>query len=224
MAYQVYLGDVLFPVAPSKIKMKINGQNKTMNLINGEEINVLNPAGLTDVDFDVLLPCMKYPFAEYEGGFDAPDYFLDELEQMKRNKRPVRFVAIRESPAGDSFFDTNMSVSLEDYSISEDVKEGLDVVVSVSLKKYVHYGVQRVKIEEKRPVEAEVLVSIEEDREASEAPALSTYPVKPGDRLWNIAKQYLGNGERYMEIYELNRDKIQNPNRIAPGMVLSMPV
>jgi nucleoid-associated protein YgaU len=51
-----------------------------------------------------------------------------------------------------------------------------------------------------------------------------TYTVKKGDTLWGIAKQYLGNGSRYPEIYNLNRNIIgNNPNLIKPGQVLTLP-
>lgn len=223
MAYQIYLAGVLFPVAPAKLKMKINGQNKTMNLINGQEINVLNPAGLTEMDFDLLLPSVEYPFADYEDGFETPEYFLEELEQIMISRRPVRFMLIRESPSGDSFFDTNMSVSLEDYSISEDAKDGTDITVSISLKQYVHYGVQKIIIKEPEATSETAEVEVETDRETSGAPEVKTYTVQSNDTLWNIAKKCLGNGGRWPEIHELNRDKISNPNQITPGMVLSMP-
>ncbi len=49
------------------------------------------------------------------------------------------------------------------------------------------------------------------------------YTVKNGDSLSRIAKQHLGNENRWREIYELNRDKIKNPNLIYPGQVLRMP-
>ena len=45
MAYKMYLAGVLMPVTPAKVKLKINNQNKTMTLINGEEINILKEAG-----------------------------------------------------------------------------------------------------------------------------------------------------------------------------------
>ncbi|MBO9541408.1 N-acetylmuramoyl-L-alanine amidase [bacterium] len=49
------------------------------------------------------------------------------------------------------------------------------------------------------------------------------YSVKDGDTLWGIAKKHLGNGSRWPEIYDLNKDKIKDPNVIGPGMVLRMP-
>ena len=60
-------------------------------------------------------------------------------------------------------------------------------------------------------------------RETSQAPQQSTYTVKSGDCLWNIAKKYLGDGFRYNEIYNLNKDKITNPNLIYAGQVLTLP-
>ena len=55
MPYEIYLGGLRLPIPPSKIQMKVKGQNKTMNLINGEEINILNPAGLTEITLDAQI-------------------------------------------------------------------------------------------------------------------------------------------------------------------------
>lgn len=61
-------------------------------------------------------------------------------------------------------------------------------------------------------------------RPAPAAAAAKTYTVKKGDCLWNIAKQYLGSGAKYTEIYDLNKSVIgSNPNLIYPGQVLTLP-
>lgn len=39
--YIFYLGEIQLPIAPSKMEMKIKNQNKTVNLINDGEINLL---------------------------------------------------------------------------------------------------------------------------------------------------------------------------------------
>ena len=49
------------------------------------------------------------------------------------------------------------------------------------------------------------------------------YVVQPGDCLWTIARQELGGGLRWVEIYDANRDQIQDPDRIQAGMELELP-
>jgi LysM repeat protein len=50
-----------------------------------------------------------------------------------------------------------------------------------------------------------------------------TYTVKPGDSLSGIAGRVLGNSNRWREIFELNRDRLSDPNKIFPGQVLKLP-
>ena len=47
--------------------------------------------------------------------------------------------------------------------------------------------------------------------------------VQKGDALWKIAYQRLGGGDKYLDILQLNRDKIQNPNLIFPKQLFVMP-
>lgn len=220
MAYHMYMGKMLCPVAPSKLQLKIENKNKTMTLIDEGEINILKQAGLTDVSFDMLLPNVEYPFATYKSGFKTANYFLEELEKMKTEKKPFQFIVTRLFPNGKMLFDTNMKVSLESYDIKEDAKQGFDVVVSVKLKQYKEFGTKicNVVFENK--------VSVETTRPAENSPAPSTnktYTVQKGDCLWNIAKKYYGDGSKYTIIAEANKDKIKNPNLIYTGQVLIIP-
>jgi nucleoid-associated protein YgaU len=50
-----------------------------------------------------------------------------------------------------------------------------------------------------------------------------TYTVKPGDTLSAIAKQFYGNTNDYVKIFNANRDQVSNPDRIKPGQVLKIP-
>ena len=69
MAYYFYLGNMLLPVAPDKLTLKVNNNNKTYDLINEQEINVLKNPGLTDIEFKALLPNVKYPFLYVANGY-----------------------------------------------------------------------------------------------------------------------------------------------------------
>ena len=56
MAYDLYLNGVLMPVTPGKIQTKLKGNNKTIELINEGEVNVIKPSGLTEFSFELLFP------------------------------------------------------------------------------------------------------------------------------------------------------------------------
>ena len=221
MGYELYMGNILCPVTPSKIQMKIKNQNKTMNLANGEEVNILKSAGLTEISYDLLLPNVKYNFAVYKSGFVGAEYFLNEFEKMKVEKKVFVFKVLRTLPSGKALFNTgdndNMMVSLEDYTIKEDAKQGFDIVVSIKLKQFKHYGTKIVKV-------IDGTASVEQTRETTNAPSAKTHKVVAGDTLWNIAKKYYGNGAKYTAIYEANKNIFGgNPNLIYPGQVLTLP-
>lgn len=50
-----------------------------------------------------------------------------------------------------------------------------------------------------------------------------TYTVKAGDTLAKIAKETLGDTNAYLEIFNANRDQLEDPNKIRPGQVLKIP-
>jgi len=49
------------------------------------------------------------------------------------------------------------------------------------------------------------------------------YTVRRGDTLSAIAKRRLGDADRWREIFDLNRDVIEDPDEIFPGQVLVLP-
>ena len=55
------------------------------------------------------------------------------------------------------------------------------------------------------------------------AASARTYKVVPGDTLSKIAKEFYGNANEYNKIFEANRDKLENPDKIQPGQELTIP-
>jgi nucleoid-associated protein YgaU len=50
-----------------------------------------------------------------------------------------------------------------------------------------------------------------------------TYTVKAGDTLSKIAKQFYGDSNQYMKIFNANTDKLKDPDKIQPGQQLTIP-
>lgn len=218
--YSFFIDGMELPIAPQKLTVKIKGNNKTLTLINEGDINFLRAPGLTEITFDAVLPMLgQYSFAN---GYRRPDSYLNKLESLMTGKEPFRFLVSRVSPSGRLLYYTNMKVSLENYTVTEDATKGPDVTVSITLKQYISYSTKTVTVVKPKP-EKKPVVQQKKKRETSSAPKVKTYTVKSGDCLWNIAKKYYGNGAQYTKIYNANKGKIKNPNLIYPGQVLTIP-
>lgn len=216
MSYYFFMDRTQLPVPPAKIQLKINNKNKTLNLINDGEVNMLKTPGLTEVSFEVLLPNSQYPFTNYSMGFQKANYFLNKFNQLKNSVASFQFIVCRmKMRTFDFLFDTNLTVALEDYEVIEDANNGLDVLVQVRLKQYKHYATKVLNIKE--DADGTKKATADQKREARKELA-KTYQVVANQTLFEICKKQLGDGSRWQEIAKLNN--IINPNSIAPGQVI----
>ncbi|OIP87760.1 hypothetical protein CO009_01235 [Candidatus Shapirobacteria bacterium CG_4_8_14_3_um_filter_35_11] len=51
---------------------------------------------------------------------------------------------------------------------------------------------------------------------------IENYKVRVGDSLWKIATSQLGSGYKWTQIWNLNKNKIGNPDRLEIGMMLKL--
>jgi len=54
-------------------------------------------------------------------------------------------------------------------------------------------------------------------------PSYQEYKVKKGDTLSHISKDFYGKASKWTIIYEANSDKIKDPSKLKPGIVLIIP-
>ena len=79
-----------------------------------------------------------------------------------------------------------------------------------------------LKEEQKAEIPPIMLPDVPAPKPAAE-PQPAMHTVRPGQSLWSIATDKLGNGERYREILELNPGLRGDPGNIRPGQELVLP-
>ncbi len=81
------------------------------------------------------------------------------------------------------------------------------------------------QVEGAKPLEeGKYIVEKEEQVESKVKVSHLEYTIEKGDTLWKIAEKELGKGYRWKYIYELNKDKIKDPNRLKTGTKIIIPV
>lgn len=225
--YNFFIGDVQLPIAPPAMSMKVNNKNETILLINEGEVNLLKKAGLTDIEFEVEFPNSQYPFAVYPSGFQPASHYLEHLEKLKLSQEPFQFIVNRLKPDGSLLFDTNITVSLEDYTVDEDAENGFDVKSLIRLKQFKPFGTKKLNIKSTSTssssasnTQPKQKVTVEKSRPTTGKQTPKTHTVKAGETLWAIAKKHLGNGAKADELAELNN--LPNPNLIKEGQVIKL--
>ena len=59
--------------------------------------------------------------------------------------------------------------------------------------------------------------------EVANSDIYGVYEVVSGDTLWKISEKLFGKGNLYMQIFEANKDQLDNPDVIKVGQQLKMP-
>lgn len=217
--YYFYLGTMQIPIPPKEMTTTINGKNEVIELIGKGEVNIIKPAGLTEIAFKFLLPNSDYPFNQsmlFKS--KKASYYLDQLEKLKKQKMPFQFIVVRMKPKGDMLSMTNIKVTLEDYTVDEDSDNGFDAYANIRLKQYKPWGSKRIEIKTDKDGVAKGTVT--QSRSVEGKTTNESVKASKGATLRQIVKRELGNTDNLFKIAAVN--KVAVPAVLAAGQIISL--
>lgn len=144
MSYDLYIDKILLPVAPEKISIRTDSQNKTISLINEGQAVIPKQAALSVIEFECLLPAVKYPFARYTDGFKEPAFYTKCFSEL--SGKVFRFILTRTKPNGRVMSSVDMAVVLDDWKIIENASDLCDVSVNIRLREYRSFSAKSVRV------------------------------------------------------------------------------
>ena len=201
---------IQFPVLPETFEVSFGNTNKTVDISGLGEIVILQDRAAIEVSWDSFFPATKFPGVQVDS-LTLPKTLLKTICEWKSSDKPVHIIL--------TGTDVNFFAAIQSIQPSEEGGDPDSIYYKIKLKEYREVKVRQVQVNITTKVATVSSQATRTDNRVQE----KTYTVKSGDCLWNIAKSLLGSVSRYTEIYNLNKDKIKNPNLIYPGQVLRIP-
>lgn len=222
MSYSMYIGinygekGFSVPVLPEKIELSEGGTNKTYDVINLGEVNTIGKPKLTDISFESFFPKNKGSYVTTEKLLE-PIVYIKMIKDWRDANQKIRLIL-----TGDGI-QINDLFTIENFKFREESGQVGDIHYSIEFKRYKNYVVKKVAAIHHVsgaaiPFDKDVVPERPVEKVQSK-----THTVVSGDTLFFIAKRHLGDGNRWREIYNLNKDVIKIPEKIYPGQVFKLP-
>jgi len=95
--------------------------------------------------------------------------------------------------------------------------DGVSVIPAVTQEQLEQAGIRK-------PASAPAASAAAPAAESGAAEETRFYVIQKGDTLSGIAKKYYGNAMEYPQLFEANREVIEDPNKIYPGQKIRIPL
>lgn len=202
MLYEIWLDDFRFPVRQTELNVYEENDIASVTIDGFGEISKttnmkLRTFEISSFFYDPTKP--KPPYAkEYTRSINTMEDINWFLHDIQRGNKVVPFKIFG--------MDVDTTVQISKYEwISKDGTG--DMYYNISLIECKELTINEIKTNRNKEINLEI-------------ENVQIHTVKSGDTLYNIAKKYYGDGNRYMEIAEKN--SIDNPNLILDGQELKL--
>lgn len=197
---------IQLPVKPSDYVVTVAHKNTVVNVTQLGDINLIGKTGLRDITLSSFFPAKDYNFSN-NSDRKEPLTCVEKIDGWRKSGEPIRVIITGT---------LNMECTIESFSWGEQDATG-DIYYTLTLKEY-----KKLKTTT-ATTNGQAYSSSSSSSRSVQSAKSGTYTVKSGDTLSKIAKQYYGDGSQYMKIFNANKDKLSDPNRIYAGQVLKIP-
>lgn len=200
------------PVLPEKVAISYGSKNESLQVCGVGEVTVMQDSSAAAIQFSSFFPKQYFSGCKMKNIPD-PQKAVKKILSMKESGKPVRFTVTGKAKV-------SMYSTIESFEVHEQGGDPGTIYYTLKLKEYREAAVRKLNVD---LGSGKANLSSGNGRTDNTTQGQS-YTVVSGDCLWNIAKQFYGNGSMYTVIYDANREVIgDNPNLIYPGQVLTIP-
>lgn len=204
---------IRFPMMPEKLTIGADAKFMSYSIISLGDVKLPRGKGIEEVSWSGTFPGESRKGAPFIKAFIKPDSLIKNLRSY-RDKGTKCTLLVTGTCINLTVY---ISKFTGKYVGAGDFQYEIEFIVAQEIKIYTTSELKISTPQAPRPAPKK------ETKKTATESKTRTYTVKSGDCLWRIAQKFLGSGSRYTEIYNLNRDKISNPNLIYPGQVLRIP-
>ncbi|MEW6540565.1 MAG: LysM peptidoglycan-binding domain-containing protein [Bacillota bacterium] len=200
-----------FPVNPEEISVATETLKETIEITNIGEVDFPWGDKRAEIRFSCFLPYEYDVYCQYPSIPD-PVAAAKQLEAWRKAKQPLRFI-VTDSPINGLVYIVSFNTQIIGGAPG-------DIYFDIVLRTW-----QETKVRTAAEIGFGLGAGVSTVAARPDTkPVPGTYTVKAGDSLWKIAKMQLGDGAKWKQIYEANREVIgPDPNLIKPGQQLVMP-
>lgn len=192
------------PVPPPEFNLNESSNIENENINNLGEVGLYGGNNLQKIELASFFPKKYHPYCQYKN-IKKPYDCVKFIKEAKEKGEPVRLLI-----TGSNI---NKQFLIESFEYGE--KDGTgDVYFTINFVEYKSIEIPKVK---------KTSTSNNNSRPSKTPSKNKEYTVKKGDTLWNISKKFYGKGSLYIKIYNANKSKIKNPNKIYPGQKIKIP-
>jgi len=127
-----------FPVNPESLRQVRNAGNQTFDVVSLGQINQLGFTTLTDFTIESFFPARSHQsFILTQRNFRRPNFYVDLIERIKRDRRPCRIVLTNTR--------LSMLVSIESFDYEFRGADG-DIYFKLDLKEFKQHSAREVSM------------------------------------------------------------------------------